>query len=147
MGNNAQRTAQRKKRSSKQERAERLGVDFNKGGFSTLRHDVINSPEFNALSGNSAKLLTKLLGQFNGYNNGDLTLLQNKAAELYGMSNATAKKAIDELLDSGFIITTRQGGKNRCSLYALTFIAVNECDNKIDIQPTRKPLDYWKKPR
>jgi hypothetical protein len=37
-----------------------------------------------------------------------------------------------------------QGGKNKASLYALTFLRINECGGKLDIDETLTPSDLWK---
>ena len=54
-------------------------------------------------------------------------------------------KAIKELLVKGLIEIARKGGRNKCSLYALTFHAVDECDGKHDIKVTQRPKSLWLK--
>ena len=47
---------------------------------------------------------------------------------------------------AGFIETTRQGGKNQCSLYALTCFPLNDVNKAgIFIKATERPSDKWKK--
>ena len=50
-----------------------------------------------------------------------------------------------ELLEKGFIETSRYGGLNRASLYALTSWAVDECQGKLSIRSTNTPKSLWKK--
>ena len=57
----------------------------------------------------------------------------------------TLFKSIQELEAKGFIEQTRQGGKNKCSLYALTIRNIDECGGKLDVIPTRKGSFRWKK--
>ena len=60
-------------------------------------------------------------------------------------SKDTLNKARQELVDGGLILLTRQGGLHRCSLYAVTFFAVDACDGKLDIGATRAPPGGWRK--
>ncbi|QMT41384.1 hypothetical protein [Neisseria shayeganii] len=117
-------------------------IKRNGKNFVTMRFDVLKSPQFTGLSGNAVKLLMYFCSQYNGFNNGDMSAPKNRAADV-GMSPMTLEKAKQELLDKGFIIVTRQGGRNLCSLYALTFFAIDECGGKLDVPPTRRAPDYW----
>ncbi len=54
-------------------------------------------------------------------------------------------KAIKELLDTEWIMVTRQGGRKIPTLYALTFRAIDECGGKLDVRPNREPLHSWKR--
>ena len=52
-------------------------------------------------------------------------------------------QARQELLHYGFIELTRQGGLGKCSLFAITWESVDDCDGKLDVRPTRTPsLDF-----
>jgi hypothetical protein len=53
-------------------------------------------------------------------------------------------KALAELLALGFIEQTRQGGKNQCSLYAVTWLAIDECNGKLYVKPTNVASNLWK---
>lgn len=123
-----------------------LKKSINGNSFTALRHDLINSAEFIALSVSAKVVLIVLLAKYNGFNNGDLSAPQNKAKEIFGLSSRTLKLALDELVEKNFLIITRQGGKNQCSLYALTCFKLNTISkNGIVIQQeTIRPLDSWK---
>jgi hypothetical protein len=96
------------------------------------------------LSHMAAHLLDNLTAQFNGSNNGDLSAAP-KIMKLYGWnSQGSIHKALAELLALGFIEQTRQGGKNQCSLYALTWLAIDECKRKLDVDSTRVASNLWK---
>lgn len=96
------------------------------------------------LSHMAAHLLDNLVAQFNGTNNGDLSAAP-KIMKLYGWtSQGSVHSALTELLANGFIEQTRQGGRNKCSLYALTWLAIDECGGKLDVSPTRVPSNLWK---
>ena len=80
---------------------------------------------FKALSGHACRMLMELASQFNGYNNGDLQASWTDLHKLGWKSRDTTWKALTELTDYGWILKTRQGGKNRCNLYAITFLPIN----------------------
>lgn len=96
------------------------------------------------LTHKAAHLLDNLVAQFNGKNNGDLSAAPG-IMKLYGWtSQGSVHGALTELLAYGFIELTRQGGRNKCSLYALTWLAIDECEGKLDVSPTRQPSNLWK---
>lgn len=113
--------------------------------YRQLPVEVIRAPQFWSLSGNAMKVLLYLLSQYTGSNNGNLSAIQTKSAAAgIGISDKTLKSAITELLEKGFITVSRQGGKNRCSLYALTFFVVDDCGGELDIPATHTFTDDWK---
>lgn len=84
-------------------------------------------------------------------NNGDLSITHKEMKELgIGQSNRTFLQSINELIDNGFIIKTRQGGRNRCNLYAVTFQVIGDIREsgsvvrKIDHSPTLYPSNEWR---
>jgi hypothetical protein len=92
----------------------------------------------------AAHLLDNLTAQYNGGNNGDLCAAP-KTMKLYGWnSQGSINKALTELLALGFIEQTRQGGRNKFSLYAITWKPIDECKNKLDVNPTRVASNLWK---
>jgi hypothetical protein len=96
------------------------------------------------LSHMAAHLLDNLIAQYDGKNNGDLSAAP-KIMKLYGWySQGSVYKALTELLALGFIEQTRQGGKNQCSLYAVTWLAIDECKGKLDVKPTNVASNLWK---
>lgn len=116
------------------------------GPFIPLTFDVLRSTEFASLSSYATKLLFDLLQQYNLRNNGDLGMSFEHVMKPRGWrSKETLNNARRELLEKGFIIITRQGGLRECSLYAVTFFAIDECDGKLDVSATRSPLNLWRK--
>ena len=95
-----------------------------------LPHYMLRSEQFGKLRGNSIKLLIELAKEFKGNNNGDLscsfTVLQKRGWK----SSATLAAAKKELEKGGWIICTRAGGSHRCSLYAVTWLPIDECRGK-----------------
>lgn len=114
--------------------------------YKQIPNEVIRAPQFWKLSGNAVKVLLYLLSQYTGSNNGALVLLQNQQiAEEIGIgSDKTLKYAIAELKDSEFITVSRQGGRGQCSLYAMTFFAIDDCGGILDIPATHTFTDDWK---
>ena len=115
------------------------------GTYVGIPHAITRSREYAALSASAVKLIIDLADQFNGSNNGDLQapwpFMQGKGWR----SKATLYRAIDELLHREFVIVSRQGGRHKCSLCALTFLAIDDCKGKLDIHETTVPSSAWKK--
>ena len=90
-------------------------------------------------------LLWEFCYQYNGFNNGDLCAAFSVLKKRGWRSKGTLGRAIKELKERQWIIVSRQGGKNQCSLYALTFQAIDECKGKLDITSTITASGKWKK--
>ena len=89
-------------------------------------------------------MLLDLGVQYKGVNNGDLSATWKQLNPRGWRSKATITAALKELEYYGFIVKTRQGGRRQCSLYALTWKAINECERKIEIRATAVPPNDWK---
>lgn len=113
--------------------------------FLHLPHSVLSSRGYLSLDGWSVKLLVDIAGQFKGSNNGDLTAAWSFMQARGWRSKGTLHKALAALLDAGLIEQTRQGGKNRCSLYAITWRPIDECKGKLDVRPTQGPSALYLK--
>lgn len=115
------------------------------GAFLPFRLDVLRSEALAKLSPHACKLLLDLASQWQLGRNGDASAAFEKVLRARGWrSKATLHKALKELIQSGLIVQTRQGSLHKCSLYALGWLAIDECGGKLDIQPTAGPLDYWR---
>ncbi|MHB8391857.1 MAG: hypothetical protein ACYDBH_20150 [Acidobacteriaceae bacterium] len=110
-----------------------------------MPHAILTSDEWAALTAFEVKLLMDLYGQFNGSNNGDLSAAMTLMMPRGWKSKDTLHRALCGLLDKGFLQKTRQGGKHRCSLYAVTWREIHECDGKLDVRPTQTAPATWKK--
>jgi len=104
---------------------------------------LINTRKYRSLSAHAVKLLLDLGSQYNGFNNGDLCLAWTLMVKVNWKSRSTLYKARKELIDVGFIMLTRQGGKNRASLYAITWNKIDQCKGKLDVSPTKIAPGYW----
>jgi hypothetical protein len=103
------------------------------GPFMALPHYYFRAPEFGSLSGRAVKLLIEIGLQYTGSNNGDLAATYSMMRPRGFKSADLLRKARNELINAGWIMVTRQGGKHAPSLYALTFQNIDQCKGKLDI--------------
>jgi hypothetical protein len=110
-----------------------------------MYRDVIDSPQYAALSPRAVKLLLDVYAQFRGYNNGDLSAALSLMKPRGWSSKDQLKKAIDELIKAQFLGISRQPRARREPiLYFLTFLAIDECDGKHDVRSTRVAVNDWR---
>lgn len=114
------------------------------GGFAAIPHHILESQEYAALSPASVKLLLDLFGQFRGSNNGDFTAAWSVMKKRGWRSKATLHRALTALLEKGWLEKTRQGGKHKCCLYAVTWLQIHDCGGKLDVYPSRMASNKWK---
>ena len=122
------------------------------GAFVAFPCNVLNHPNFINLSAKGTRLLMDICSQLRfkeggPMNNGDLCVTLSVMKNRGWNSNESLRFALAELLYYEFIVITRQGGRNLCSLYAVTWWAINECDGKLDMQPSRTPSNEWRQPK
>lgn len=98
---------------------------------------------FSGLSPNAHKVLNYLASQCRGRNNGDLDVCEKNARKRgWNISGASLRRGAAELLAAGFIEMTRQGGRNRASLYGLSWLEFAndpKCDYIFD-----RPTFRWR---
>jgi hypothetical protein len=111
--------------------------------FVMFQHRMLEHPAFLSLSGRACKALLFLAKQYTGYNNGDLCIAWKVAKGLGLKSNGNLRLATKELCDAGFVVQTRQGGRNQCSLFALAWFPIDECDGKLDVPSTSVAPNEW----
>jgi hypothetical protein len=87
-------------------------------------------------------LLVDLSQQFTGSNNGDLSAAPKILQPFGWRSRGTVDDALVELVALGFLVQTRQGGRNRCSLYAVTWRGIDEGPH--DARPDPVPCNLWR---
>lgn len=113
--------------------------------FFMLPHYIMRSQEFGFLSPWAAKLLLELAMQYNGFNNGDFSAAYSQLSKRGWNSPGTLSAAIKELRSNRWVTLTRQGGRNRCSLYALSWWSIDECGGKLDCSAEAVARNDWKK--
>lgn len=115
------------------------------GEFLPIPTRVLRSKELANLSPHATKLLVDIASQWRLGRNGDSSIAFEKIMRPRGWrSKATLFKALRELCQSNLVILTRQGSLHKCSLYGLGFLAIDECDGKLDIKPTKRPPNHFK---
>lgn len=117
------------------------------GSFTALPHHLFRAtggkpPPAAVLSPRAHSLLIDIAQQLNGNNNGNLSAAPKVLAP-YGRwtSRGTVDAALVELVALGFLEQTRQGGKNRCSLYAVTWLGIDEGPHDAGVNPV--PSRLW----
>jgi hypothetical protein len=106
---------------------------------------LIRSRRFAELSGLATKLFfdaASMLGA-NGYGNGDIGLTYALLQQRGWKSKASLAGSIKELIDSELLIVTRQGGRRRCSLYALTPWPIYCDQKKLDVGRAAYSVNDW----
>lgn len=111
--------------------------------FVMLQKQVLESAEYARLSSKGVKLLVDVLAQYNGRNNGDMCITMSIMKKRGWRSSSTLHDAKDELIEGGWIELTRQGGRHKCSLYAVSMYSIDECGGKHDRRPTTKSSNLW----
>jgi hypothetical protein len=115
------------------------------GSYVALPHSLLRHPNFISLSPRATKLFLDLASNYVGNNNGDLSCAWKQMKARGWKSHDQVFKAQTELLEKGFLMKTRQGGRNKCNLYALTLWSIDECKGKLDVSATNVPSHDWKK--
>ena len=129
---------------SRNEKRRRITGRQTTNSFLSLPHHVLNHENFRCLSPRATKLAIDIAAQYRGSNNGDLSATLSLMRDRGWNSSDQLFRARKELVDRGLIVTSRQGGLNKCSLFALTWFQIDECQGKLDILPTSSPPHYWK---
>ena len=104
------------------------------GPFFALPFAVLDHPDYQSLSHAAIHLLNITGRLCNGSNNGDICLTLSVLKPRGWTSKGTLETAIKELLKNDWIRLTRQGGRHKCSLYAISWKPIqNDCKGKLDI--------------
>jgi DNA-binding transcriptional regulator YhcF (GntR family) len=116
--------------------------------FIQLFHWMVDLPVWHSLSPRAVVAYLELARRFNGTNNGTLHLSVRELARAWNWSRASAARAIEELVDKGFIEITCNSGfnlkdrKRQATEYRLTVLF---CD--LTRQPASKTFTKWKPER
>lgn len=105
---------------------------YSPSSYFALPHALIDHPDFLSMNWSSQALLIHMCRLYNGFNNGDISIphsiMKNK-----GWSKSSLEDGKKELLKMNWLVLTRQGHKHQCSLFALSWIPLDECKSKLDI--------------
>lgn len=118
--------------------------------FAGIPLAVLETQKYVALSPWARVLLLEIQRQYSGFNNGDISVPWSLMSQRGFKSKGTLDAALRELLECGFIVVTRQGGRHKCSLYANTWDGIDEVIDKRTKRPkhdhpsTTTGLGLWK---
>jgi len=112
--------------------------------FLALPHHLMESPQWAALTAHGKALLVDIASQYRGSNNGDLCAALTVLRPRGWKSSATLSKTLKELVAGGWIERTRQGGRHRAALWAITWRGIDECNGKHDVAPNPVPSNRWR---
>lgn len=119
------------------------------GAFVPIPCSVLNHDNFKKLSSKAVKLLMDMITQLRfkqggTVNNGDISAAMAVMKPRGWNSKESLNYALKELMYYGFVKLTRQGGRHKASLYAVTWWAIDNCDGKHDVTETRVASNEWK---
>ncbi|MFQ3325324.1 MAG: hypothetical protein ACI90U_003162 [Pseudomonadales bacterium] len=111
------------------------------GQFMGIPHVVLEHSDYIDLSTKAKALFVEIAYQYNGHNNGDMTVAFKILKKRGWKRNATISAAVKELLGANLIIKTREGRFqhpfSRCALYALTWQSIDDFSDKgLEVSPT-----------
>ena len=110
-----------------------------KSSYVPFHRHIFNDPLIYQLTAHERLLLDQLYMQYNGKNNGDFSCAWSVMKKKGWNSKTTLFKAKQGLLTKGWIEETRKGYTGVCSLYAVTFLKIDDCNGKLDIKTTNVP--------
>ena len=123
-------------------RRERVSVN---GPWLAIGLDFLRSRACASLSPHGTKMLIDFVSRLGPHasGNGDLSAAPEFLESRGWRSKATAQASIRELIDADLLLVTRQGGRNRCSLYAVTLWPINCDPSKLDTGPGSFTTTDW----
>ena len=129
---------------NRNERRRRIKGRQTTNSFLSLPHHVLDHETFKTLSTRATKLLVDIAAQYRGNNNGDLSATLSLMRDRGWNSSDQLNKAKKELVEKDVLRVARQGGLNKCNLYALTWFPIDECKGKLDIASTTTAPVNWR---
>lgn len=109
---------------------------------------VLKSEELASLSPCATRLLVDIASPWRPRQNRDARIAFEKVMRPRGWRfTVTLYKAIKELCQLNRVILTRQDSLHKCSLYDFGFLAIGECDGKLDIKPAKEPPNHFRNSR
>ena len=118
---------------------DRKGRSKKGGQFVPVPYPMAESAAWRSLTGAAVKVYVELRRRFNGGNNGKLSLSLMEAASLLRLSKSTVGRALDQLVERGFIVKTREGHwyGRKAAEYAVT-------DRPLDGHPPTNAWQNWR---
>lgn len=120
-------------------------ADVDGGSAFIIPVSLLRHANFVRLSPHACKLLLDLARQYSGFNNGYLSAALSILEPVGWRSESTIREAVAECMYYRMIVKSRQGGRNRCNLFALTWHRIHEKVGKpLDVSATMSPSNAWK---
>lgn len=120
-------------------------ADVDGGSAFIIPYTLLRHANFVRLSPIACKLLLDLARQYSGFNNGYLSAALSNLKPMGWRSESTIREAVAECMHYQMIIKSRQGGRNRCNLFALTWQRIHEKKGKpLEVGATFAPSNSWK---
>lgn len=118
------------------------GRGKNREQFVRALHAIFDHPDYLALTFTQRALLWDISRQYDGHNNGDLSLAP-KIMNKWGWKKDTLLRHRDALVANGWLVITgsKKVRKGTCYLYALSWLSIDDCGGKLF------PDAYQHKPR
>lgn len=111
--------------------------------FVMVEHWVLNTPAWQVISSHAKVVLIHLLKRFNGVNNGEIAFAVRQGEEA-GLSRSVTARAINELIDVGFVIVRRDSAFTVKTRDAREFeLTLFECNGR---QPCKDFARYRPEP-
>jgi len=107
--------------------------------FVLLRHDMMESYAWRALSANAQALWLHIRKRYNSFNNGRIALSCREAGILLHVSKNTAAEVFNELKEKGFIAVGQDSSFTLKTKTARRWIMTHETYNG------RAPTNEWRK--
>ena len=120
----------------------------NTGKFAGVPVSIMGTNHYIELSYKEKALLFELAYQYNGFNNGNLTVCYT-IMKKRGWPSASLWRALSGLVHAGFVAVTRQGVKRRgCpTLLAITYQGIDEPPAHVQydgaVLVSSVPLSFW----
>ena len=112
--------------------------------FLNIPVEVLKSAACQGLRPSAFRILCFIAAQYRGGNNGDFSIAHPVMAEFGMRSRRAVRAAVDDLEERGLITMTRQGGRNQCNLYAVTWFGIHYCKGKLEVRENPVPSNEWK---
>ena len=105
---------------------------FKVEGYIKALHAIFDHPDYIAMDSTARLLLWELSRQYNGRNNGDLTLAPS-VMEKWGWTKPTITRHTKTLLAHNWIFKAgaKKARNGYTNLYGLTWLEVDECKGKL----------------
>ena len=121
---------------------------------SSIPKAVTSCANYAKLTNDGKALIQDAGTQFNGQNNGNISLTYTLMHPMGWSNKRTLFNARHELEYYGFINMSRQGGRHSPTLYSLAWINIHRCGGKLQVPATTSPAktylierEKWTKPK